>query len=317
MKLQAQGLIFPPAKKQCHASTLVQLPDGELLAAWFMGTQERHPDVGIWLSRGRNDRWGTPVEVAKIRYAAHWNPVLFQPGPDRVLLFFKVGVTIPRWVTYVCESRDGGATWTQPRTLVPGDRSGGRGPVKNKPIRLACGAILAPMSIETLTRWTPGVDRSEDEGARWERTMVPMNRKQVAGRGLIQPTLWESKPGRVHMLLRSTAHRIYRADSTDDGRTWCEAYPTEFPHNNSGLDLARHLKKPLLTLVCNPVEKGRSPLVVIFSTDNGRSWQDEIVLEDTKGEFSYPAIIPIADGFAVTYTWERRSIGFATIACFG
>ena len=34
----------------CHASTIVQTPDG-LVAAWFGGTAERNPDVGIWVSR--------------------------------------------------------------------------------------------------------------------------------------------------------------------------------------------------------------------------------------------------------------------------
>ena len=35
---------------QCHASTIAQTADG-LVAAWFGGTREKHPDVGIWISR--------------------------------------------------------------------------------------------------------------------------------------------------------------------------------------------------------------------------------------------------------------------------
>ena len=37
---------------QCHARTLVET-EGGLVAAWFGGTKEGHPDVGIWLSRHR------------------------------------------------------------------------------------------------------------------------------------------------------------------------------------------------------------------------------------------------------------------------
>ena len=33
---------------QCHASTLAETSEG-LVAAWFGGTHEKHPDVGIWL----------------------------------------------------------------------------------------------------------------------------------------------------------------------------------------------------------------------------------------------------------------------------
>src|SRR5262245_45723412 len=47
----------------CHASTIVETPTG-LVAAWFGGTRERNPDVGIWLARQENGKWTPPVEVA-------------------------------------------------------------------------------------------------------------------------------------------------------------------------------------------------------------------------------------------------------------
>src|SRR5262245_27353300 len=71
---------FPSA----HASTIVETSDG-LVAAWFGGTRERHPDVGIWVSRQARDAWSAPVEVANgvqpdgTRLPC-WNPVLFQPS---------------------------------------------------------------------------------------------------------------------------------------------------------------------------------------------------------------------------------------------
>jgi predicted neuraminidase len=45
--------IFQPGDyfPSCHAATLVELSDGQLLAAWFAGTHEGHPDVGIWMAR--------------------------------------------------------------------------------------------------------------------------------------------------------------------------------------------------------------------------------------------------------------------------
>ena len=53
----------PLATPQCHASTIVETRTG-LAAAWFGGTRERHPDVGIWVSRLQAGRWTPPVEVA-------------------------------------------------------------------------------------------------------------------------------------------------------------------------------------------------------------------------------------------------------------
>src|ERR1700756_3540092 len=48
---------------ECHASTIAETKDG-LIAAWFGGTRERNPDVGIWLSRLEGGKWTPPVEVA-------------------------------------------------------------------------------------------------------------------------------------------------------------------------------------------------------------------------------------------------------------
>src|SRR5476651_1848669 len=72
----------------CHASTIAETPKHELVAAWFGGTAERNPDVGIWVAREDGGRWLPATEVANGVQPAGprlptWNPVLFQPrdGP--------------------------------------------------------------------------------------------------------------------------------------------------------------------------------------------------------------------------------------------
>ena len=88
-----------PATPQVHASTLVELPDGSLMAAWFGGTAERAPDVRIWCSRLRAGAWSPPRAVADGVQPdgsplPTWNPVLFQASAARggkLLLFYKVG----------------------------------------------------------------------------------------------------------------------------------------------------------------------------------------------------------------------------------
>ena len=80
--------IHPPFK-ECHASTLIHLKNGQFLVAWFAGTKEKNDDVGIWLVKGRPHQWSAPRQVAKIRHDAHWNPVLFQSSTGKIFLFFK------------------------------------------------------------------------------------------------------------------------------------------------------------------------------------------------------------------------------------
>ena len=99
---------FPSA----HASTIVSTRDG-LVAAWFGGTREGAPDVGIWLARHVNGAWTAPVEVATgvqadgTRHPC-WNPVLFETAPGTLTLFYKVGPSPQRWWGMVRSSRDNG-----------------------------------------------------------------------------------------------------------------------------------------------------------------------------------------------------------------
>ena len=293
----------------CHASTLAEMPNGDLLCAWFGGTHENNPDVAIWLARYSEAQWSEPELVAKVEESAHWNPVLFVSPDGDVHLYFKVGPQIPSWRTYWMKSEDG-HEWTEPAPLVPGDE-GGRGPVRCKPIVLSDGTWLAGASTE-YDGWRPFVDRSTDGGETWERTDYWELDEAITGPGAIQPTLWESEPGHVHALLRTTAGRIGRADSTDGGRTWSTVYLIDLPNPSAGIDVVR-LDNGALLLIYNPVSEGRSPITLARSEDNGDTWQDIAHLETIEGEFSYPAIIRTDDGVAISYTWQRLRIKAWTI----
>src|SRR4051812_30495231 len=69
--------------KSCHASTLVQLANGKLMAGWFGGANEGSPDVCIWISVQSDRGWTQPVKTADGKQQdgkqfACWNPVLFK-----------------------------------------------------------------------------------------------------------------------------------------------------------------------------------------------------------------------------------------------
>ncbi len=295
----------------CHAPTVLRINKGNILVAWFGGTKEGADDVAIWMARRTADDWSYPLKIAYEEGVPHWNPVLFMARNGEITLYYKVGHKISKWHTRFITSIDGGLTWSNPKSLVEGDL-GGRGPVKNKPIRLLDGTILAPASIEEYS-WDAFVDISYDQGQSWIKSeMVPVPRHLFTGKGIIQPTLWESRAGNIHMLLRSTEGYIFRSDSSDSGKTWSLAYPTELPNNNSGIDLVK-LTDGRIVLASNPVGQNwgpRTPLTLSISDDNGLTWQELCVLENEEGEYSYPAIISDGKEILLVYTWKRERIVF-------
>lgn len=314
MKLIKKEFIFgePLPTSECHASTIAVLEDGTAVAAWFGGTKEGAADVLIWYSRRENGIWSRPEAIPSKDVVTHWNPVLYQTAPDTLSLYYKKGPQIPYWQTMVTTSHDFGCRWSEPTALVPDDTTGGRGPVKNKPITLSDGALLAPASTEQ-GKWRCFADRFD--GQVWTKCPIPVNPAESDTFGVIQPTLWESENGCVHALMRSNMEKIYRSDSQDLGKTWCAAYPTELPNNNSGIDLTVTADRTLV-LVCNPVGEDwgpRTPLTVYTSRDNGMTFEKALDLETEAGEFSYPATVCRGNRVYITYTYQRKTIAFCEL----
>lgn len=296
----------------CHASTVLPLDDGSVIAAWFAGSSESDDDVKILTSvRGTDGKWGEPIRVSADPNVAHWNPVLFQNDDGTITLYFKVGKNTQYWKTYYSTSTDG-KVWATPKELVPGDNSGGRGPVKNKPIRLKNGTILAPGSTEIDDKYRCFVDISTDNGKTWNRTPeINSSFLRFFKVPMIQPTLWESKDGSVHMFTRTKVGKIYRSDSYDGGKTWCTAYPTNLPNNNSGIDLDTD-DSGRIFLVYNPVGIPgiRTPLTLAVSLDDGKTFTKIKTFETGLAEYSYPAVVVNGDTIHITYTYERDYIAY-------
>lgn len=301
--------VFQKARfAQCHASTIVETK-GTLVAAWFGGSREGRPDVGIWVARKEGAAWTLPVEVAngvqspQKRYPC-WNPVLFQPKSGPLVLFYKVGPSPSRWWGMLMTSDDAGKTWLKPRRLPDGIW----GPIKNKPVQLSDGSLLCPTSGEA-TGWRVFMQRTPDLGKTWE-SIGPLNDgKRFAA---IQPTILVYPGDTLQILCRSRQGKITQCWSADGGKTWGEMTATALPNPNSGIDGAT-LADGRQLLVYNHTARGRSPLNVAVSKD-GREWQAALVLENQPGEFSYPAVIQAADGRVhATYTWKRRRIKHVVI----
>ncbi|SEW22306.1 alpha-L-rhamnosidase [Chitinophaga sp. YR573] len=300
---------------ESHAATIAETPKG-LITAWFGGTKERNPDVGIWVSRQVNNTWTMPVEVANgivsdsVRYAC-WNPVLYQvPGGD-LLLFYKTGPNVAGWKGWMKTSADGGISWSAPQALPQGFL----GPVKNKPVLLD-STLLCPSSTEG-GGWKVHFEATKDNGKTWSMT-GPINDGKTSN--AIQPSILSYGNGKLQILCRSKERVIEQSWSTDNGRTWSPITATSLPNNNSGTD-AVTLSDGRQLLVYNHVKtpegasKGaRTPLNIAISKD-GITWYAALVLEDSPiGQYSYPSVIQSADGYVhIVYTWRRQKIKYVKI----
>jgi len=309
--VRVEFIADPPPTPQCHASTIVDTPGG-LVAAWFGGQYERHPEVGIWVSRHEAGRWSAPVEVANGKQpdgSRHptWNPVLFRPRGGPLMLFYKAGPDPASWWGMLMTSADNGRTWSAPQRLPDGVL----GPIKNKPLQLPGGDIICPSSTES-PGWTIHFERTGDLGRTWRRADPA---KGTPGVDAIQPAVLRHEDGRLQAVGRSRQDRVFTTESTDGGNSWSPLTLLDLPNPNSGLD-AVTLADGRFLLVYNHArstpgkwDAGRDVLNVAVSTD-GRAWSAALVLENEPGqEFSYPAVIQAADGLVhITYTWKRQRI---------
>jgi predicted neuraminidase len=324
---------LPVVTAMAHAATIVETPGNNLLAAWFGGTYEGHPDTSIWMVRQEHGRWGDAYQIADVPGVAMFNPVLFRDRQDTLWLFYKVGPSVPTWSGFYMTSRDDGRSWSEPAMLP----AGLIGPAKNKPITLSNGDIICGSSRETWQNWSCWVEASSDGGVTWALrgplaianarlstdTAISATWDVKRGalvlpesfEGVIQPTIWEYAPGQLKMLMRSTraVGVLCTSTSTNFGRTWSAVTRTTVPNPNSSVDAIRVGGRVIIA--CNPTREGRSPLSLLMSDDNGVSWPYRCDLETEPGEYSYPALIQTNDGLLhIVYTYRRICIRHVTIS---
>jgi predicted neuraminidase len=301
---------------QCHASTIAQTSPRQLVAAWFGGTRERNPDVGIWVSRHENGKWTESVEVANGVQAdgsprlPTWNPVLFQaPDGGPLFLFYKVGPSPSQWWGMVKTSDDGGKSWSEARRLPDGIL----GPVKNKPVVLKDGSWLSPSSMEGSGGWQVHFERSTDGGKTWQIIGPVAKGPELEA---IQPSVLFHKDGSLQALCRSKQGVVAQTWSKDDGKTWTPLTAAALPNPNSGTDAVTLADGRQLIVYNhsahrpNEAKGNRYPIDVAVS-DDGLTWRHVVTLDaEPKGSgYAYPAVIQTSDGLVhITYTWDRKRI---------
>lgn len=228
---------LPAATVQCHAANLLALANGEVLCAWFGGTQEGVPDISVYLSRLNkgSDTWSVPVRLSDDPTRSEQNPVLFAAPNGEIWLIYTAQLSGHQNTSIVRRrvSADQGRTWGPIETLF--ERPG---TFVRQPIVVARdGAWLCPVflcRVQPGERWSGNDDvsvvmRSTDNGASWTEHAVP------ASVGCVHMNIQPLADGSLLALYRSRwADHIYASRSAD-GITWSAPEPLALPNNNSSI----------------------------------------------------------------------------------
>jgi predicted neuraminidase len=306
----ASQLVFDsdPLHPSCHAATIAELRNGDLLTAWYAGTREGAKDVVILASRlpRGSKKWTPPVVIEDTPNRPEGNPVLFVDKQGMVWLFF-VTMYGDGWTTCQVKykkSSDQGQTWGAVTILR--DELGWM--TGNKPTVLKNGEILLPLYDER--KWSTIVMISSDAGKTWRQTA-----EITSTPGNIQASMVELRDNSLLALMRSGGsgeRYIWQATSKDRGRTWSPAASSGLKNPNARTDLVR-LHSGHLVLAFNDTFRGRTPLNLALSKDEGRSWPSNRKIETEPGEYSYPALIQARDGLLhLVYTYRRTHIKHVT-----
>lgn len=315
--LFAGELLPSSGTKFVHAATLVELRDGDLLAAWYGGTDEIDPDVNIFLSRQdhRTGRWSPPRPIENgpdTRVKSVGNPVLVADG-DSVRLFF-VGVILGGWsgsTIFEVRSYDDGAHWWRPLRIVTSPLLNLGMLVRSPAVAYADGTIALPIYHELRRKWAAlaRVDKSArvvDEARMAENPFIQPWVVPGSARDATAFFRWSAKtPGFVHF-----------ATTNDAGAHWSSLASTGLEHRDSAVAAVRLDDGSLLAIYNNsPGDRRKLALVHLPSARPFQLEDDPRPAFDgpTRREYSYPFAIATRDGrYHVVYTWQRTRIKHVT-----
>lgn len=268
----SEEIIFPTQKDHTHGSSIVMLPDGDLLAAWFQGSGERTADdvriMGSRLKKGAKT-WTSPFLMADTKGIPDCNPVLFLNRKGKLFLFW-VAVQANKWEDTILRFRtstnykgEEAPVWEwQDNILLKPDESfvtEVEKRFKELPENEAGWAAYAP-TYDTMIK-----DASKD-----------LLKRSIGWMTRIHPITLES--GRILLPLYSDGLNFSMvAISDDEGATWRPSLPIV---GRGPIQPALAIKKNG-DIVAYMRDSGDSPTRVQKSTskDNGESWSAALKTE--------------------------------------
>ena len=215
-----ESLIFPVQPQHTHGSSLVNLPNGDVLAAWFQGNGERSSDdVKIMGARLKKSAtvWSDPFVMADTYGLPDCNPVLFLNNHNKLFLVW-IAVQAHRWEASLLRSRTSvnynnpGApvwNWQDNILLTPTDSFAKETALRFKQLPLSHSGDggYAPKYDDMI------MEASKDPAKRSTGWMTRIKALRLAG-------------GRILLPLYSDGYNMsIVAISDDDGDTWRASLP--------------------------------------------------------------------------------------------
>lgn len=272
--------------------SITLLPDGRVMAVWFSSPSEGATSQRIVqaFSSDQGRTWGSATVLQDFEGKADFDPVLFVAGGETFLFF---SAFTPQIDIYFRRSTDSAKTWTEPVKLNQPNHT-----TRSNGIRLSTGELLVPLHLRGTK--AGGVLKSSDGGQTWKRSGMVANPEGQGG----EPTIAETKSGKIHMILRTKDSQLWRSISHDKGETWSATEKTGL----TGTSSASHLlctRDGTLDLTYNPgPTPHRFPLHLRISRDEGKTWSEPTLLADRPAKGSgwsicYPTLTELADGTLV------------------
>ena len=261
----SEVLIFPPQNQHAHGSSLVLLPNGDQLAAWFQGSGERKSDdvriLGSRLKKGAKS-WTAPFLMADTKNIPDCNSVLFMNNQNKLFLVW-IAVQANRWENSILRFKtstnyhnDGAPNWEWQDNILlkPDDQFAEEVDRKfdDLPDNNVAWAEYAPQYDDQI------IEASKD-----------LLKRSIGWMTRIKPLILES--GKIILPLYSDGLNFsLTAISEDDGETWRPSLPI----------VGRGPIQPALAqksngdIVALMRDSGNSPTRVhkSISKDQGESW---------------------------------------------
>jgi predicted neuraminidase len=309
-----------------HGATMLELPNGNLAAAWYGGTDEIMPDVKIYLSfYDQNAKsWSVPLAIESADHARKslglvksiGNPVLYHDRNGYKLFF--VAVVTGGWSggTICMKSSPDLIHWNAPVHVVSSPLFDLGMLVRAAPVPYDDGTIALPVYHQLSAKWS-GIARIDSDGH-------VLGLARIADlRPLLQPWLVATSPTEATAFLRfSHPHKPFAvtfSQTHDAGAHWSGVEATPLVHRDSQVSGVLLSDRSMLVFY-NGSAWDRRDLSVARTTDGGLHWSWPYHIEhDTTGndivrrEYSYPYVYRTRDAnIHLLYTWQRTRIRHLT-----